>query len=113
MDNGTRELEMKYLLRLNYKCAGSGRSPGERNGTPTPVPLPGKSYGQRSLVGYSPWGRKESTRLNDSHFQFWVGDEAGRLGGGSYHEGPSIYVKDFVFCLVSNRQPWKDLKSHI
>ena len=25
----------------------------------TPVLLPGKSYGQRSLVGYSPWGRKE------------------------------------------------------
>ena len=22
--------------------------------------LPGKSYGQRSLVGYSPWGHKES-----------------------------------------------------
>ena len=27
---------------------------------PTPVFLPGKSHGPRSLVGYSPWGRKES-----------------------------------------------------
>ena len=27
---------------------------------PTPVSLPGQSHGQRSLVGYSPWGRKES-----------------------------------------------------
>ena len=26
----------------------------------TPVLLPGKSHGQRNLVGYSPWGRKES-----------------------------------------------------
>ena len=26
----------------------------------TPVSLPGESHGQRSLVGYSPWGRKES-----------------------------------------------------
>ena len=26
---------------------------------PTPVFLPGESYGQRSLVGYSPWGHKE------------------------------------------------------
>ena len=26
---------------------------------PTPVPLPGESQGQRSLVGCSPWGRKE------------------------------------------------------
>ena len=26
---------------------------------PIPVLLPGESYGQRNLVGYSPWGRKE------------------------------------------------------
>ena len=40
---------------------GSGRYPGEGNGNPlTPVFLPGKSHGQRSLVGYSPWGCKES-----------------------------------------------------
>ena len=29
------------------------------NSIPTPVLLPGESHGQRSLVGYSPWGRKE------------------------------------------------------
>ena len=39
--------------------AGSERSPGEGNGDPLPVLLPGKSHGWRSLVGYSPWGRKE------------------------------------------------------
>ena len=27
---------------------------------PTPVFLPGESHGQRSLVDYSPWGRRES-----------------------------------------------------
>ena len=27
---------------------------------PTPVFLPGESHGQRSLVGYSPWGRRVS-----------------------------------------------------
>ena len=32
---------------------------------PAPVFLPGKSHGQRSLVGYRPWGRKESDRLTD------------------------------------------------
>ena len=31
-----------------------------RKWKPTPVSLPGKSHGQRSLVGCSPWGRKES-----------------------------------------------------
>ena len=33
---------------------------GEGNGTPTPILLPGESHGWRSLVGCSPWGRKES-----------------------------------------------------
>ena len=37
---------------------GSGRSPG--GGQPIPLFLPGEFHGQRSLVGYSPWGRKES-----------------------------------------------------
>ena len=31
-----------------------------RKWQPIPVLLPGKSHGQRSVVGYSPWGRKES-----------------------------------------------------
>ena len=39
---------------------GSRRSPGGAHGKPTPVFLPGQSQGQRSLVGHSPWGRKES-----------------------------------------------------
>ena len=38
---------------------GLGRSTGESPGDP-PVLLPGESHGQRSLVGYSPWGCKES-----------------------------------------------------
>ena len=44
---------------------GSGRAPGEGNGNPTPVFLPGKSHGQRSLAGYSSWGPKSQTQLND------------------------------------------------
>ena len=34
--------------------------PLEKEMQPTPVFLPGESHGQRILVGYSPWGRKES-----------------------------------------------------
>ena len=37
-----------------------GKIPWRRKWQPTPVFLPGKSHGQRSLVGYGPWGRKES-----------------------------------------------------
>ena len=33
---------------------------------PSPVFLPGKSHGQRSLVGYSPWGRKELDVTNET-----------------------------------------------
>ena len=33
--------------------------PWRRKGQPTLVFLPGESHGQRSLVGYSPWGPKE------------------------------------------------------
>ena len=35
---------------------------------PTPVLLPGKSHGWRSLVGYSPWGRTESDTTERLHF---------------------------------------------
>ena len=35
---------------------------------PTPVLLPGKYHGQRSLVGCSPWGREESDRTEQLHF---------------------------------------------
>ena len=44
----------------------SGRSVGEGS----PVFLPGKSHGQRSLVGYSPWGHKDldvTDRLTHTH----------------------------------------------
>ena len=37
---------------------------------PTPVLLPGKSHGRRSLVGCSPWGRKESDTTEQLHFHF-------------------------------------------
>ena len=36
----------------------------------TPVLLPGKSRGRRSLVGCSPWGRQSRTRLSDFTFTF-------------------------------------------
>ena len=55
---------------------------------PTPVFLPGKSHGWKNLVGYSPWGRKESdtteqhllyfyfslcvTHLSDTGFDFII-----------------------------------------
>ena len=41
----------------------AGKTPWRRKWQPTPVFLPGDSHGQRSLAGYSPWGRKGQTWL--------------------------------------------------
>ena len=38
---------------------GSGKILWRRKRQPTPVFLPGKSHGRKSLAGYSPWGHKE------------------------------------------------------
>ena len=45
-----------------------GRSPGEGNGNPLQYYLPVRSHGQRSLVGYSLWGCKESDTTERLHF---------------------------------------------
>ena len=44
-----------------------GKIPWRRKWQPSPVLLPGKSHGQRSLVGYSPWGHKESDTTEQLH----------------------------------------------
>ena len=41
--------------------------PLEEGWQPTAVFLPGESPGQRSLVGYSPWGRTESDMTEHDH----------------------------------------------
>ena len=48
--------------------AHNKHSPWSRKWQPTPVLLPGKFHGLRSLVGYSPWGRKESDMTERLHF---------------------------------------------
>ena len=42
-----------------------GKIPWRRVRQPTPVFLPGKSLGQRNLMGYSPWAGESWTRLRD------------------------------------------------
>ena len=49
-----------HLLTRNWR----------RQWHPTPVLLPGKSHGRRSLVGCSPWGREESDMNERLHFHF-------------------------------------------
>ena len=67
-----------------------------RQWQPTPVLLPGKSHGQRNLVGCSPWGREESDtteRLNWTELN-WTG----RTGchdlcySNQFHHPPSSFT---------------------
>ena len=56
---------------------------------PTPVLLLEKSHGRRGLVGYSPWGRKESDTTERHHFHF--------------HKGP---LHPFPFLVQSLSHAW-------
>ena len=64
-------MELMAKLNMNepkiYIIEGVFR---RRRWHPTPVLLPGKSHGRRSLVGCSPWGCKESDTTEDFTFPF-------------------------------------------
>ena len=65
-----------FILYYSYRW--------RRKWQPTPVVLPGKPHGWRSLVGYSPWSHKESDTTEQLHFHsyrkccHW-----GKLDGGT------------------------------
>ena len=52
-----------YCCKVKTKCR-------RRQRHPTPVLLPGKSHGWRSLVGYSPWGCEELDTTERLYFHF-------------------------------------------
>ena len=56
-----KELSCQCRRQKNHRFDSWVRKiPWRRAWQPTSVFLPGESYGQRSLEGYSPWGREES-----------------------------------------------------
>ena len=61
---GTSPVAQQKQSACNVGDYGFGpwvrKSPSRRKWQPTPVFLPEKSHGQRSLVGYSPWGSQKS-----------------------------------------------------
>ena len=63
---------VKHLSTMRETWVRSlGRKiPWRRKWQSTPVLLPGKSHGQRSQVGYSPWGRKESDTTEQLHYHY-------------------------------------------
>ena len=59
--------------------------------THSSVLLPGKSHGQRSLVGYSPWGHKESDTTEQLHFTSLQGFISWEIDGKTVET-----VSDFI-----------------
>ena len=57
---------MNFIIQ-NCGCLCAFR---RRQWHPTPVLLPGKSHGWKSLVGCSPWGHEESDTTEQLHFHF-------------------------------------------
>ena len=57
-------------LAANINFWGTLQVSGRRQWHPTPVLLPGKSHGWRSLVGYSPWDHTELDTTERLHFHF-------------------------------------------
>ena len=65
-----------------------------RKWQPTPVFLPGESHGQRSLEGYSPWGRKKVRH---------------DLGTKQQHYQKALILKNYSFIMSIIENIWKRL----
>ena len=62
-----------------------GKIPWRRKWQPTPIFLPGKVHGLRSLVDDSPWGRKESDTTEQlTYTSFPLGSETMSLEWGQW-----------------------------
>ena len=69
---GTVVKNLPAMQEINAGSSpGSGRSPGEGNGNPLQYSCLENFHGQRSLVGYSPWGLKESDNNMKHMIIFW------------------------------------------
>ena len=87
-----------------------------RQWQPTPVLLPGKSHGRRSLVGCSPSGRKESdtTEQLPFHFSFaYIGEGNGNPLQCSCLENPRVGVawRAAVYGVAQSQTRLKQLGS--
>ena len=81
---------------------------------PTPVLLPGKSHGRRSLVDYSPWGCKESDTTERLHFHFslsCLGEGNGNPLQYSYLENPRDGGAWWaaIYGVTQTEHDWSDL----
>ena len=105
-----------WLIRIesSYQCRGGmfdpwiRKMPWRRKWQPTPVFLPGKSHGQKSLVRYSPWGLKSYTRLSNQttkSVQEWdCNNSVFRRCGIHTHTHTHTHTK----ILLKHKKEWND-----
>ena len=80
--------------------------PERRQWHPTPVLLPGKSHGRRSLIGCSPWGHKESDATERLHFLLCMEVKSeSSLPGSSVHGIFQARVLEWVAISFSRGSP--------
>ena len=86
---------------------GLGRSPGGGNGNLFQYSLSGKFHRQKSLVGYGPWGSKESDTTEPTHTHTHMpvsilSFQHGPLCSFIYRAG--LLMRNLLFCIFLNWQ---------
>ena len=105
---------------------GLGRSPGGGDGNPLQYSCLKKSHGQRSLMGYSPRGHKESDTTEHAHIHTHLSSKfilslftLLNLNFLSCYQikRPDIFiVKDTVYeynCIILGGKVWKDMNQTV
>ena len=103
-----------WLKLVSYFYTSASLYLWRRQWHPTPVLLPGKPHGRRSLVGCSPWGRKESDTTERLHFHFslpCIGEGNGNPLQCSCLENPRDRGAWWaaVYGVAQSRTDWSDL----
>ena len=81
-----------------------GKNLWRRKWQPTPVLLPGKSHGQRTLVGYSLWGGKESDMTERLHF---INEEVNKVKEESEKVGLKLNIQKTKIMASSPITSWQ------
>ena len=108
---GVQELRIRLQCRRPRFHLWVGKIPRKREWSLTPVFLPGKSHGKRSVEAYRPWVTKSGTRLSVQHFLWFclssrvtlgpTTKSSGLAGGplGAQGHAPDCCLKLFLFMF--------------
>ena len=101
-----------FLWCFHFQIKLRSLLPWRREWQPTLVFLPGESHRQRSLVGYSPWGGKESDKT-ESHTHTHTQKLANLMWRFCYHRKALTTSFCYVIREPQSIKPWKDQFSKV